>query len=52
MLCLQAAFVLAYAFSGYGFNPYKNRLYRNMAFFIEFASIVVIFGSLKGVLKK
>lgn len=24
MICLQLAYVLAYAISGYGFNPYKQ----------------------------
>lgn len=54
MLCLQIAFVLSYLLSGYGLNPYKSLLYRNMAIFIEFADVVVMFmfGSLKGVLKK
>ena len=54
ILCLQIAFVLSYLLSGYGLNPYKSLLYRNMAIFIEFADVVVMFmfGSLKGVLKK
>lgn len=54
MICLQLAFVLSYALSGYGFNPYSIILYRNMAVFIEFADLVVIalFGTLKSVLKK
>ena len=31
LICLQVAFVLAYALSGYGVNPYRLILYRNMA---------------------
>ena len=34
LICLQIAFVLAYAVSGHGFNPYKTMIYRNMAVFI------------------
>ena len=54
LLCLQVAFVLAYGISGYGFYPYNLLIYRNMAIFIEFADIVVLFacGTLKNVLKK
>lgn len=54
MLCLQVAFVLAYGISGYGFFPYNLLIYRNMAIFIEFADIVVLFacGTLKSVLKR
>ena len=37
LICLQMAFVLAYAFSGYGANPYQLILYRNMAVFMEVA---------------
>lgn len=53
MICLQIAFVLAYAVSGYGFNPYGIMLYRNMALFLEVADLIVIvsFGTLKGILK-
>ena len=53
LICLQVAFVLAYAFSGYGANPYQLILYRNMAVFIEVADLVVLFvmGTLKNVLK-
>ena len=29
LICLQVAFVLAYAFSGYGANPYQLILYRS-----------------------
>ena len=54
LLCLQVAFVLAYGISGYGFYPYNLLIYRNMAIFIEFADIVVLFacGTLKSVLKR
>ena len=30
MLCLQLAYVLAYAISGYGFNPYATIIYRRL----------------------
>lgn len=54
LLCMQAAFILAFAISGYGFNPYQYMLYRNMALFLELADLVVIilFGTMKGVLKR
>ena len=54
MICLQAAFILAYALSGYGFNPYKTMLYRNVSIFIEMADIVImfLFGTFKNVLKR
>ena len=54
MLCLQLAYVLAYAISGYGFNPYATIIYRNMAVFLELADLVVIFGygTMKSVLKR
>lgn len=54
LICAQAAFVLAYAISGYGFNPYYKILYRNMAVFIEVADLVVLFimGTLKMFLKE
>ena len=54
MLCLQLAYVLAYAISGYGFNPYATIIYRNMAVFLELADFVVIFGygTMKSVLKR
>ena len=54
LICLQVAFVLAYAFSGYGANPYQLILYRNMAIFMEVADLVVLFvmGTLKNVLKR
>lgn len=54
MICLQVAFILAYALSGYGMNPYVSLLYRNMAIFLELADLVVIFffNTLKDVLKR
>ena len=54
LICLQVAFVLAYALSGYGVNPYQLILYRNMAVFMEVADLVVLFamGTLKNVLKR
>lgn len=54
LICLQAAFVLGYALSGYGWNPYQNLLYRNMAVFIEIFDLVVLLamGTLKNVLKR
>ena len=54
MICLQLAYVLAYAISGYGFNPYAIIIYRNMAVFLELADLIVIFayGTMKNVLKR
>ena len=54
LICLQVAFVLAYALSGYGANPYQLILYRNMAVFMEVADLVVLLamGTLKNVLKR
>ena len=54
MICLQIAYVLAFALSGYGFNPYRQILYRNMTIFIEFSDILVLLlsNTLKGVLKR
>lgn len=54
MICLQLAYILAYAISGYGFNPYETLIYRNMAVFLELADLVMIFvyGTMKGVLKR
>ena len=46
--------MLGYALSGYGWNPYQNLLYRNMAVFIEIFDLVVLLamGTLKNVLKR
>lgn len=54
MICLQISFVLAYAASGYGFHPYEDILYRNMAIFIELLNLIVIisFATMKSVLKR
>ena len=54
MLCLQLAYILAYALRGYGINPYEQILYRNMAIFLEFADMVVIltYSTMKSVLKR
>ena len=54
LICLQVAFVLAYAISGYGYHPYYYILYRNMAVFMEVADLVVLFamGTWKNVLKR
>ena len=54
MICLQIAFVLAYGFSGYGFNPYHLILYRNAAIVMELADLLVIFfnGTMRNVLKQ
>lgn len=54
LICLHAAFLLAYAICGYGINPYQELLYRNMAIFLTLGDIIVIFsfGTLKEVLRK
>lgn len=54
MICLQLAYVLAYAIRGYGFNPYNTIIYRNMAVFLELADLIVIFAydTMKSVLKR
>ena len=54
MICLQVAYVLSYAISGYGFNPYETILYRNMAVFLELADLILIFayGTMSNVLKR
>lgn len=54
LICLQIAFVLGYALSGHGWNPYQTLLYRNMAVFIEIFDLVVLLamGTLKNVLKR
>ncbi len=54
LICLQIAFILAYAISGYGGCPYSNMIYRNMALMIELFDLIVIscYGTMKGVLKK
>ena len=54
MICLQMAFVLAYVIRRQGLNIYGDVLYRNMAIFLGFADLVVIFmaGIMKSVLKR
>lgn len=54
MICLQLALILAYAIRGGGRNIYGDALYRNMAIFLGFADLVVIFmaGTMKSVLKR
>ena len=54
LICLQVAYVLAYAASGYSFNLYATLIYRNMAVFLELANLLVIFtyGTMKNVLKR
>ena len=43
MICLQLAFILAYALRGKEMNLYGDILYRNMAIFLGLADLVVIF---------
>ena len=54
LICLQAAFLLAYAASGYGFHPYRSMLYRNVAVILECIDLFVIFfnSTMSGVLKR
>ena len=54
MICLQLAFVLSYLCRQRIGNPYESVLYRNMAVFVEFADVFVIFffETLKNVLKR
>lgn len=54
MICLQLAYVLAYAIRGHQTGPYETLLYRNMALFLELADLIVIFayGTMKSVLKR
>lgn len=54
IICLQLSYVLAYGCSGYGVNPYKTLIYRNMAIFLVLADLIVIFayGTMKSVLKR
>ena len=54
MICLQLAFWLGYLLRNSGVNPYANLLYRNVAIFIMFADLVVIFffDSMKNVVKR
>ena len=54
LVCLQLAYILSYGFAGYGFNPYRGVLYRNMAIFLALIDLAVLFagGSMGGVLKR
>lgn len=54
LLCIQLAFYLSYLLRQGDWNPYVIPLYRNMAMFVEFADIIVIFvfESYKNVLKR
>lgn len=54
MLCLQLAFWLSYALSGYGWDPYGLVLYRNMAAFVELVDFTAFFAlhTMKNVLKR
>ena len=54
LLCLHLSFTLAYILRHGIANPYGDQLYRNMAIFITFADITVLFffETLKGVLKR
>ncbi|MCD7815096.1 MAG: sugar transferase, partial [Lachnospiraceae bacterium] len=54
LICLHIVFVLAFAASGQGWNPYQNALYRNMSIFLTLSDLLVIFSmdTLKGVLKR
>ena len=54
MICLQLAFILAYALRGKGMNLYGDILYRNMAIFLGLADLVEIFtaGTMKSVQKR
>lgn len=54
MICLQAAFILAYAVAGNSLWVYTSSLYRSMALYLELADLVVIFayGTMKNVLRQ
>ena len=54
LLCLQAAFILAYLLRHGIENPYGSQMYRNLAIFLELADIVVLFffETFKNVLKR
>lgn len=54
MICLQIAFVLAYALRIHKLDLYGIILYRNMAIFIEVANMLIMFalGTMKNVLKR
>lgn len=54
LICLQIAFVISYMLRHGFLNPYENHLYRDMAWFLIFADVVVIFfhETFRGVLKR
>lgn len=54
ILSLQAALILAYAFSGYGIRMYHSELYRNVAAFMAVTDLVVLLCTytMSGVLKR
>lgn len=54
LACLQIAFIISYMMRHGCVNPYKTHLYRNMALFLVFADIAVIFfyETFEGVLKR
>ena len=54
MICLQLAFWLGYLLRNKGINPYGSILYRNVAIFIMFVDLVVIFffDTMKNVVKR
>ena len=54
MICLQLAFWLGYLLRNKGINPYSSILYRNVAIFIMFADLVVMFffDTMKNVVKR
>lgn len=54
MMCLQAAFALAYILRQGFSNPYETEIYRNMAIFLMFADVVLIFfgETFSGVLRR
>jgi len=53
LICMQAAFIIAYLLRHKSGNPYETQLYLNMAIFLELADIVVLFffETFKSVLK-
>lgn len=54
MFCLQLAYILAYGFSGYGFNPYNQIIYRNIGFILELIDflVIIVYGTMNGVFKR
>ena len=54
LLCLQVAFALAYILRQGFSNPYETEIYRNMAVFLMFADVVLIFfgETFSGVLRR